>query len=119
MVVATFGLILFSSVLEMVKFARGSWTLPVTIAEILSVVGFAGLPAIAMARWGLVNPEIHEIWGNDTTRWLTGSQLERIVLVVMIVISAMTIFDAVRGYRTYRRRSSEITAPGKDFVYVV
>ncbi len=119
MVVATFGLILYSSVLEMMKFAKGNWTLPITIAEIISLVGFVVLPAIAIVQWGLVNPEIHEIWANDTTRWLTGSQFERIFLLAMIVISAVSTFDAVRGYRNYRHRSQGGVPTEQEFVFIV
>jgi hypothetical protein len=117
--VATFGLVLFTAVAEMVKFAVGSWTLPVTIAEIASAIGFVVLPALAISRWGLVNPEIHDIWANDTTKWLTGNRFEQIFLLAMIVISVLSIYEAVRGYFDYRRRSSETPIPGEDFVFIV
>lgn len=119
MVAATFALLLFSAVGEMVKFATGNWTLPITIAEILSAVGFVALPAIAINQWGLVNAEIDHIWGNEATRWLTGSQFEWTVIAVMVVTSAISIVDALRGHLAYRRREPEAAAPGEDFVFIV
>lgn len=117
--VAACGLILFTAILEMVKFAVGNWTLPITIAEIASAIGFVALPAIAISRWGLVNPEIDRIWANELTRWLSGNHFEWTFLVVMLVITAISIFDAVRGYLTFRRKSPEAATTGQDFVFTV
>lgn len=116
---ATFALLLFALVSEMVKFAGGHWTVRVTVAEILASIGFVAIPALVIYQWGLVNPEIDRIWGNELSAWLAGRQFEMTVVVVMIVLSLISIVDAIRGYRAYRQRTPDATEPGSEFVFIV
>jgi hypothetical protein len=119
MAVAAFTLLLFTAIGEMVKFAFGRWTLPITIAEIVSAVAFVALPAVAVNRWGLVNPEIGRIWNNGITDWLLGSHFAWTFIAVMVVISAISMIDAIRGHLAYRRRKPEPSVPGENVVFIV
>jgi hypothetical protein len=119
MVTAVFALIAFTAVSEIVKFAIGNWTLPATIAEVIASLLWIALPAIVIGQWSLVNPEINRVWDSQAAEWLTGSDFERLVLVGLVLVSAWSIVEAIRGYLAYRKRAPEDATPHEDFVFIV
>lgn len=119
MVVAVFALIAFTAISEIARFAIGNWTLPATVAEVVSSLLWIALPAIVIQRWGVVNPEIGRVWDTEAAEWLTGTDFERLFLFGIVVVSAWSIVEAVRGYVAYRKRSPEEASPSEDFVFIV
>ena len=107
MVAAVFALIAFTAITEIARFAIGNWTLPAAVAVVLSSLLWIALPAIVIQRWGLVNPEINEVWDGDAAAWLTGTDFERVFLLGIVLISAWSIVEAVRGHLHFRKRAPD------------
>lgn len=119
MVTGVFALIAFTAISEIVKFAIGNWTLPILIVEIISSLLWIALPAIVIRQWGLVNPEISQVWDGEVADWLTGSEFEQLVLLGLVLVSVWSIVEAVRGYLAFRKRGTASTSPHEDFVFIV
>lgn len=103
------GLLGADIILEVVKSAVGFWTRSIVVAQILLAVLWAGAGMLIIGQWELVNPGIDAAVSADVTELLMDSWFEMSVLATLLVVSAYSIWEAVRGHVAWREQDDEWT----------
>ena len=92
------GLLAVDAMLEVVKYAVGYWVRFVAFTQIALNVAWAAVAMVIIGVWYLVNPGVRDAVSDDAAELLLGSWFEQSVLASVLVISAIGIWEAVRGY---------------------
>jgi hypothetical protein len=96
------GLLVADGILEIGKYVVGSWTRAVTVAQVVLSLAWAGVAMVVLGGWDLVNPGIRDAVDEGVADIFLGPWFEQTVLVSVLVVSAIAIWEAVRGYLRHR-----------------
>lgn len=99
-----------TAVFEVAKYAVGYWTPRVAVMEVALSLVWVLLAFVAVWRWDVINPAIARVWHGDVSAWLLRPDGERLIVGSVLVVSAISIWEAATGYLAYRRRSPSAAA---------
>lgn len=94
------GVLALGVVAEVIGFAIGRWTLAVTAFSVFTDLAIAAYVVVLVQRQELVNPALVALADNDV---VTGANIERVVLLGVVIAAAISIVDAVKGHVRDRR----------------
>lgn len=97
------GLLAADALIEVVKYAVGYWTRAIAFTQIALNVVWIGVVMAILGAWDLVNPGIRDAVDDGVADLFLDSWFEQSVLASALVISAIAIWEAVRGYLAWRK----------------
>jgi hypothetical protein len=92
------GLLAAEAVLEVIKYAVGYWTRAIAGTQVALNVAWIGVALVIIGVWDLVNPGIRGAVDDNVADLFLGPWFERSVLATALVVSAISIWEAARGY---------------------
>lgn len=101
------GLLAADALVEVVKYAVGYWTRVIAFTQVALNVAWIGVVMAILGVWDLVNPGIRDAVDDGAADIFLDSWFEQSVLATALVVSAIAIWEAVRGYLAWRKPDDE------------